>query len=77
MTAYDCPLTMTQLLKDRSTFRGEIKSKARSIVEQLYKLFPSWDIPGQMEYIQLIKEQVRELLTDARFLQTEEKDANV
>ena len=35
------------------------------------------EIPGQMEYIETIKQRVLHLLRNSIFLQTEEKDANV
>jgi hypothetical protein len=65
-----------QLLKDPSTFRGEIKTRAKSVVERAYDLFPEI-LPGQQAQQQAVELRVKELLAKSKFHQTTERDNKV
>jgi hypothetical protein len=85
MIAYVCNLSLcsvlltscAQIFADRSTFRSEIKMKAKPIVEHYDRLFPAQLVPGQLEHYSLIMDRVQELLCKSAFLWAEEKDEQV
>ena len=64
-------------MSDRSTFCGEIKTKAKAIVEHHYHLFPTETIPGQSEYMEAIIDAVKHQLTNSKFLRAEQLDHQV
>jgi hypothetical protein len=49
-------------------FRGELKTRAKSIIEHHYRLFPDEMIPGQLEYFTAVADNVKALLKSGKFL---------